>query len=137
MAVREKPALILLDMQLPKLSGFEVTRRLRQMPDFKHVPIIAVTAYAMKGDREKLIAAGCDAYLSKPIDTRELPGMIVRMLLNTKARQRVWVSKYPAICPSLNLLRLVDLAWIMRLINSKLIICILIILVMGSGSYIT
>ncbi len=88
-AVREKPALIMLDMQLPKLSGLEVTRRLRQMPAFKHVPIIAVTAYAMKGDREKFIAAGCDAYLSKPIDTRELPGMVARMLLNAKARQRV------------------------------------------------
>ena len=86
-AVREKPALIMMDMQLPRLSGLEVTRRLRQMPSFKHVPIIAVTAYAMKGDREKFIAAGCDAYLSKPIDTRELPGMVARMLLNTKAGQ--------------------------------------------------
>ena len=53
-AVREKPSLIMMDMQLPKLSGLEVTKRLRQMPAFKHVPIIAVTAYAMKGWSEPL-----------------------------------------------------------------------------------
>jgi len=88
-AVREKPSLIMMDMQLPKLSGLEVTKSLRQMPAFKHVPIIAVIAYVMKGDMEKFIAAGCDAYLSKPIDTRELPGVVARMLLNTKAGQRV------------------------------------------------
>ena len=79
-AVRERPDLIIMDMQLPKLSGLEVTQRLRQMAEFSHVPIIALTAYAMKGDKEKFIEAGCDAYLSKPIDTRELPKMIARML---------------------------------------------------------
>ena len=79
-AVREKPSLILMDMQLPKLSGLEVTKRLRQMPAFKHIPIIAVTAYAMKGDKEKFIEAGCDAYISKPINTHELPQLVSRML---------------------------------------------------------
>lgn len=79
-AVGEKPDLIIMDIQLPKVSGLEVTRRLRQMPGFSHVPIIAVTAYAMKGDREKAIEAGCDAYLSKPINTRELPGVIAAVL---------------------------------------------------------
>jgi len=69
-----------MDVQLPKLSGLEVTKRLRAMPAFSHTPIIAITAYAMKGDREKVIKSGCDAYLSKPIDTRELPGMIAEML---------------------------------------------------------
>ncbi len=83
-AVREKPALILLDMQLPKLSGLEVTRRLRQMSDFAYIPIVAVTAYAMKGDKEKFIEAGCDAYLSKPISTRELPGVVAEMLARQK-----------------------------------------------------
>ena len=80
MATREQPDLIIMDIQLPKLSGLEVTRKLRQMPLFSHVPIIALTAYAMKGDREEFIQAGCDAYLPKPISTRELPKMIAGML---------------------------------------------------------
>jgi len=79
-AVREKPDLILMDIQLPKMSGLEITRKLREIPAFTHTPIIAVTAYAMKGDKEKAIEAGCDAYLSKPINTRELPGLIAEML---------------------------------------------------------
>ena len=81
-AVREKPALIMMDMQLPKLSGLEVVRRLRQMPASGHIPIIAVTACAMRGDREKFIEAGCDAYLAKPINTRELPGVIAAIPLS-------------------------------------------------------
>jgi len=77
---RDKPDLIIMDMQLPKMSGIEVTRRLRQMPAFDHIPIVAVTAYAMKGDKEKFIEAGCNAYLSKPLDTRQLPVMVAEML---------------------------------------------------------
>ncbi len=80
MATREKPDLILMDIQLPKLDGMEVTRRLRQMPDFKQTPIIALSAYAMKGDREKGMEAGFDDYLSKPVNTRELPKVIEDML---------------------------------------------------------
>ena len=79
-AVRDKPDLIIMDVQLPKVSGLEVTRRLRRMPAFRHIPIIAITAYAMKGDREKVVEAGCDAYLPKPINTRELPGFVAEML---------------------------------------------------------
>ena len=79
-AVSEQPDLILMDVQLPKLSGLEATRRLRQMPAFSRIPIIAVTAYAMRGDREKFIAAGFDAYLSKPINTSELREMVAEML---------------------------------------------------------
>ncbi len=84
MAVSNKPDLILMDMQLPKMNGLEVTRRLRQMSAFSHIPIIAVTAYAMKGDDERIIEAGCDAYLSKPVNTRELPRVVAEMLLNQK-----------------------------------------------------
>ena len=62
----------------------EATRRLRQIPVFRYVPIIAVTAYAMKGDKERGIDAGCNAYLSKPIDTRELPKIVTEMLLNAE-----------------------------------------------------
>ena len=79
-ATRERPDLILMDIQLPKMSGLEVTRRLKQMPAFSHIPIIALTAYAMKGDKEKFINAGCDAYLSKPINTHELPLLIAQVL---------------------------------------------------------
>ena len=83
-AVRDKPDLIIMDIQLPQVSGLEVTRRLRRMPAFSHIPIIGVTAYAMKGDKEKIIEAGCDTYLPKPIDTRELPGVVAELLLSRK-----------------------------------------------------
>ena len=79
-AIKEKPDLVIMDMQLPKLSGLEVTKKLRQIPAFAHVPILAVTAYAMKGDSETFIEAGCDAYLAKPINTRELPGVVAELL---------------------------------------------------------
>jgi len=81
MAMREQPDLIIMDIQLPRMSGLEVTRKLRETPTFSHTPIIGVTAYAMKGDKERVIESGCDAYLSKPINTRELPEMIAGMLL--------------------------------------------------------
>ncbi|MBU2536358.1 MAG: response regulator [Chloroflexi bacterium] len=79
-ATREEPDLIVMDMQLPRMSGIEVTKRLRQMPVFSHTPIIALTAYAMRGDKERFLEAGCNAYLSKPISTRELPVIIDQML---------------------------------------------------------
>lgn len=83
-ATREQPDLIVMDMQLPKMSGIEVTKKLRQMPVFSHTPIIALTAYAMRGDKERFLQAGCNAYLSKPISTRELPIIIDRMLQEYK-----------------------------------------------------
>ena len=83
-AVKEKPDLIIMDMQLPTISGIEATQRLRKVPELSRIPVIAVTAYAMKGDQEKFIEAGCDAYLSKPINTRELPGFIENMLKQRK-----------------------------------------------------
>jgi len=84
MALREQPDLIIMDIQLPKVNGLEVTRKLRNTPAFSHTPIIAITAYAMKGDKERVIESGCDAYLSKPINTRELPEMIGEMLLQRR-----------------------------------------------------
>ncbi len=80
-AIRERPDLIIMDIQLPKLNGLEVTMKLRETPALSHIPIIAVTAHAMTGDKERFIDSGCDAYLSKPIKTRELPGVIAQMLL--------------------------------------------------------
>ncbi len=80
-AVKDKPDLIIMDIQLHGMSGLEVTERLRQMPACSHIPVIAVTAYAMRGDKEKAIEAGCNAYISKPIDTRELRGLVAEVLL--------------------------------------------------------
>ena len=80
MARRERPDLIMMDIQLPKMNGLEVTKKLRENPAFSRTPIIGITAYAMKGDKERIIESGCDAYLPKPINTRELPGVIAEVL---------------------------------------------------------
>jgi two-component system, cell cycle response regulator DivK len=72
-AVAEKPDLILLDISLPKLDGYEVAKRLKSLEEFQEIPIVAFTAHAMKGDREKAIVAGFEGYISKPVDIRELP----------------------------------------------------------------
>jgi CheY-like chemotaxis protein len=74
------PRLVLLDVQLPHVDGLVLARELKADPATRSVVIIAVTSYAMKGDREKALAAGCDDYLTKPIDTRGLPGLVARHL---------------------------------------------------------
>ena len=79
-AFYEKPDIILMDMQLPKISGIDATKQIRKHPDFAKIPILALTAYAMKGDEEKYIDAGCTAYMSKPINTRELPFKVAELL---------------------------------------------------------
>jgi two-component system cell cycle response regulator DivK len=70
------PALILLDIELPGMDGLQLAQRLKADARTKHIPIIAVTAYAMKGDEQRTRAAGCDGYLSKPIDKRALRAMV-------------------------------------------------------------
>jgi CheY-like chemotaxis protein len=75
---RTRPSVILMDLQLPGVDGLELTRRLKADPATRAIPIIAVTAYAMKGDHEKALAAGCDDYVTKPINTRTLPEVIAR-----------------------------------------------------------
>lgn len=67
-----EPRLILMDLQLPGMDGLELTRRLKADPARQRITILALTAYAMKGDEDKAIAAGCDGYITKPIDTRSL-----------------------------------------------------------------
>jgi CheY-like chemotaxis protein len=74
------PRLILMDIQLPGMDGLELTRRLKANPATRDITILGLTAYAMKGDKEKILAAGCDGYVSKPIDTRTLPGVISHYL---------------------------------------------------------
>ncbi len=73
-----RPRVILMDLQLPGIDGLELTRRLKADPATREIKIIAVTAYAMKGDQEKAREAGCDDYVTKPIDTRALPELIAR-----------------------------------------------------------
>ena len=71
-AEREKPDLILMDIQLPGIDGYEATRRIRAIPDLAKVPIIAVTSYALSGDEAKTREAGCDGYVAKPFSPRQL-----------------------------------------------------------------
>src|SRR5262249_42742967 len=75
-AHRERPDLILMDIQLPGLDGYEATRRIKGDPALQHIPIIAVTSYALSGDDQKALAAGCDAYVTKPFSPRALLGKI-------------------------------------------------------------
>jgi two-component system, cell cycle response regulator DivK len=70
------PHLILMDIQLPDMDGLELTRRLKADPKFRDLIIVALTAYAMKGDEEKARSAGCDGYVTKPIDPATLPGIV-------------------------------------------------------------
>src|SRR5512135_1223637 len=79
-AAEQRPDLVLMDINLPEIDGYEVTARLKQLPGLNRVPIIAVTANVMKGDREKTLAAGCDGYIQKPIDIDLLPSQIERFL---------------------------------------------------------
>lgn len=74
------PRLILMDLQMPDMDGFELTRRLKRDPAMHDVCIVALTAYAMKGDDRRAIDAGCDGYIAKPIDTRRLPGLLADFL---------------------------------------------------------
>ena len=74
------PDLILMDINLPGMDGYEVTRRIRQQEKFANLPIVALTAHAMVGDKEKSLAAGCDAYITKPINVRTFPDSIAAIL---------------------------------------------------------
>ena len=75
-----RPHLILMDLQLPGIDGLSLTRQLRASPGTADIVIVAVTAYAMKGDEQAALAAGCNGYITKPIDTRALPGKVADYL---------------------------------------------------------
>jgi two-component system, cell cycle response regulator DivK len=80
LAEAEVPELILMDIQLPGMDGYEVTRRVKANPALRHIPIIAVTSYALSGDDQKALEAGCDAYVTKPFDPAELLAKIQEFL---------------------------------------------------------
>jgi CheY-like chemotaxis protein len=75
-AAAERPDLILMDLSLPELDGWEATRRIKAAPETRHIPVIALTAHAMTGDREKAMAAGCDDFDTKPV---ELPRLLEKI----------------------------------------------------------
>ncbi|HEY0784035.1 MAG TPA: response regulator [Thermoanaerobaculia bacterium] len=75
-----RPRLILMDLQLPGKDGLTLTRELKSDPATCDIIVVALTAYAMKGDEERALAAGCDGYITKPINTRTLPGKVERYL---------------------------------------------------------
>jgi CheY-like chemotaxis protein len=77
-----RPEVILMDIQLPDVDGLALTRQLKADPTTNAILVIAVTAYAMKGDQQKALASGCDGYVTKPIDTRALPAAIAQHLAN-------------------------------------------------------
>jgi two-component system cell cycle response regulator DivK len=81
------PRLILMDVQLPGIDGLELTRRLKSDPATQDIMILGLTAYAMKGDKERIVAAGCDGYVPKPIDTRTL-AQLVRKYLEPAERKK-------------------------------------------------
>ena len=76
LAEQHRPDLIILDIQLPKMDGYEVARVLKTKDSIKNIPIIALTAHAMKGDEERVLSSGCDAYVSKPLDTNKFRGLV-------------------------------------------------------------
>ncbi len=80
MASKHKPDIILMDIQLPVIDGYEVTRRIKADPALRHIPVIAVTSYALSGDDAKARAAGCDAYIAKPFSPRALLAKVHELL---------------------------------------------------------
>ena len=80
LAQSERPDLILMDIQLPKMDGYEATQQIRSIAELKTIPIIAVTSYALSGDEAKARAAGCDGYIAKPFSPRELLAKVRKYL---------------------------------------------------------
>ena len=74
------PDLILMDINMPDMDGYTLTARIRSLPGFAHVPILAVTANVMRGDKEKTLEAGCDGYIQKPLDIDELTREVERFI---------------------------------------------------------
>ncbi len=83
---RTPPELILMDIALPGMDGLTLTRLLKADPKTQHIRVVALTAFAMKGDDNKAVAAGCEGYITKPIDTRKFPAQVAAFLANLPAK---------------------------------------------------
>ena len=88
----EHPDLILMDIKLPGRSGLDITRTLKADDDLKNIPVVAVTSYAMEGDREKILGSGCDGYIPKPITIKEFLDTIARHLTTPGLRAPLGIS---------------------------------------------
>src|SRR6202022_3176019 len=84
-----KPALILMDLSLPEMNGWEPTRALRAVPALSHIPVVAITAHAMVGDRETAIAAGCAECLTKPYELDDLIALVERYIGPAEAHEKI------------------------------------------------
>jgi len=84
----ERPALILMDVRLPGMDGLRATEILKREAETQAIPVVALTAHAMKGDEDKALAAGCAGYITKPIDTRALPGEVAGYLRSPAGDER-------------------------------------------------
>ena len=91
---RSPPDLILMDIALPDMDGLTLTRKLKADKKTAHILIVALTASAMKGDDQKALAAGCDGYITKPIDTRELAGQIAELLRHAANKEVILEEKH-------------------------------------------
>jgi two-component system cell cycle response regulator DivK len=80
LARERRPDLIVMDIQLPAISGLEVTRWIKEDPDLARIPVVAVTAFAMKGDETRILEGGCQAYMAKPISVTAFMGIVRRLL---------------------------------------------------------
>ena len=74
------PDLILMDINMPEVDGFTLTQHIKNTPQWAHIPVVALTANVMKGDRERVLQAGCDGYIQKPLDVDALPRQVARFL---------------------------------------------------------
>jgi two-component system cell cycle response regulator DivK len=85
LAIERKPDLILMDIQMPVMDGMSAAKLIRSDPAMQGIRMIALTSFAMKGDRERFLEAGFDDYLAKPVDTRKLPGIVKKHLANPRS----------------------------------------------------
>lgn len=79
-AAAQRPDLILMDIQLPVIDGYEASRRIKANPELRHIPIIAITSYALAGDEQKTAAAGCEGYVAKPFSPRQVLALVRQFL---------------------------------------------------------
>src|SRR5439155_11480771 len=95
LARAEEPQLVLMDVGLPGIDGLSATAALKSDPRTRAIPVVALTSHAMKGDRERILAAGCSGYITKPIDTRAFPGMVAEFIEQAASRE----GRDPAAAP--------------------------------------